>query len=92
MDAVYGASQRSRICPQKAPMKQLFTTICNELARVFSFEVIKNVALRRYSLKQGLKMYGDLAVQVLLKEMRQLHDYKAISPHHITSLTAEERR
>lgn len=45
-----------------------------------------------YSLKKGLKMFGDKAKQAVNKEMKQLHNRAVFKPIHVHEMTQLERK
>ncbi|VEU43169.1 unnamed protein product, partial [Pseudo-nitzschia multistriata] len=49
-----------------------------------------SLVTKQYGVKAGLKIFGTLGVEAVLKELRQLHDREVVSPVHIRDLTGEE--
>jgi hypothetical protein len=47
--------------------------------------------IQTYSLKAGLKKFGEAGKQATFKEMNQLHQCAVFHPVSIKSLTAQER-
>jgi len=48
--------------------------------------------IQTYSLKQGLKKFGDRGKAAALKEMKQLHDRTVFEPIHVHEMTTIERK
>jgi len=48
--------------------------------------------IQTYSLKAGLKKFGDKGSEAATKEMKQLHDRKVFKPIMSSELTSQERR
>jgi hypothetical protein len=53
---------------------------------------LESVMMTQHSLKKGLQLYGEEAVQAVLKELKQVHDRKVMTPKKLKSLTPSERR
>jgi Reverse transcriptase (RNA-dependent DNA polymerase) len=47
--------------------------------------------MTQYTMKKGIKMFGDDGVDVALKEMKQLHDPKVLEPRSPSQLSERER-
>ena len=54
--------------------------------------VMHEFGLTQYSVKQGLKIFGDRGVEAVLQELRQLHNRKVIIPVKASDLTPEQRK
>ena len=57
--------------------------------------VLANIAInliQTYTLKQGIKKFGDDAKQAAFKEVKQLHDRSCFIPIHLDTLTKLERQ
>jgi hypothetical protein len=54
--------------------------------------VLTAFVLTQMSAAAGIKIYGQPAVDAILKEFCQLHDKGVFSPHHASSLTHEQRK
>jgi hypothetical protein len=48
--------------------------------------------MTQHSLKQGLKLYGDGAIKAVLKELKQVHDRKVMTPKRSQSLSTQDKR
>ena len=105
MDKKYGVRQRSGLrgrklprspsaakVPQSAAHHALNSLIGHELGSVRGLPVSEQVALTQYSLKRGLETYGQVAVDAVVKEMRQLHDRRTIHPKFAADLSITEKR
>jgi hypothetical protein len=47
--------------------------------------------MTQYTIKKGIKMFGDAGVDAVLKEMKQLHDRKVLEPRSPSQLSERER-
>lgn len=54
--------------------------------------VFEHTMLTQYSLKKGLREFGEDGVEAVLKELKQLHVRKVIAPVKGDKLSREERR
>ena len=52
---------------------------------------IMGMLFAQFSLRRGIKEFGERAEQGAIKEMKQMHDMDAFIPRHFESLTKEER-
>eukprot|EP00984_Skeletonema_dohrnii_P016801 scaffold7524_cov79-Skeletonema_dohrnii-CCMP3373.AAC.1 len=52
---------------------------------------IMGMIFAQFSLKKGIREFGEKAEQGAMKEMKQMHDMDAFIPRHFKSLTKEER-
>jgi hypothetical protein len=52
---------------------------------------LENVMMTQYSIKKGLKVFGEAGAQAVISEMQQLHDRKVILPRAAHMLTREEK-
>jgi hypothetical protein len=50
------------------------------------------IMMTQHSLKKVLQLYGEDAVQAVLKELKQVHDRKVMTPKKLKSLSPSERR
>jgi hypothetical protein len=91
MDRKYGTRSRSGLRPWKNPRSPckikepespvhnaLTGVLANELCGFDGFTELEHVALTQYNMKQGLELFGEAAVDAVVKEMKQLHDRKTI--------------
>jgi hypothetical protein len=53
---------------------------------------LDGIMMTQHSLKQGLKLYGDDAVKAVLKELKQVHDRKVMTPKCSQALSAQDKR
>jgi hypothetical protein len=53
---------------------------------------LDGIMMTQHSLKQGLKLYGDDAVKAVLKELKQVHDRKVMTPKRSQALSAQDKR
>jgi Reverse transcriptase (RNA-dependent DNA polymerase) len=53
---------------------------------------LAHTAMTQYSMKQGIKEFGEDGVEAVLNELRQLHDRKVLEPIQPNELTREEKR
>ena len=44
------------------------------------------------NMKQGLKMFGEVGVEAVRKEMQQLHDRKVMIARNACKLTREQKK
>ena len=54
--------------------------------------VVTQTILSQYSLKKGIRLFGEPGVDAVTKELKQLHDRGVIEPKLPAELTAEQRR
>jgi len=105
MDARYGTRGRPGLRERKAPRTSsqikepqsavhhtLNSLLGAELSGLDGFSALEHVALTQYNLKQGLKIYGEAAAEAVIKEMKQLHDRKTITPRYAHELSIENKR
>ena len=55
-------------------------------------ECLEHTALTQYSVRKGLKVFGEAGKQAVLKEMQQLHDRTVIEPKMASMLTKDEKK
>ena len=53
---------------------------------------LEHTVMTQFSMKQGIKEFGDAGVDAVLEELQQLHDRKVLEPRRATELTREEKR
>ena len=53
---------------------------------------LMDTALTQYSIKKGLKMFGEAGADAVVKEMQQLDKRNDIVPKHAHILTKKEKR
>jgi hypothetical protein len=53
---------------------------------------LENIVMTQYSVKKGLKVFGEAGAEAVISEMKQLHDRKVIEPKAANMLTREEKR
>jgi hypothetical protein len=46
--------------------------------------------MTQFSMKQGIKEFGDAGVDAVLKELQQLHDRQVLEPRQPETMTLEE--
>jgi Reverse transcriptase (RNA-dependent DNA polymerase) len=51
-----------------------------------------HIAITQYSLKRGLKTYGQAAIDAVKKELKQLHDRRTMHPIRSSDLSHTEKR
>ena len=105
MDKKYGVRRRSGLrsrkpprspsktkVPQSAAHHALNALIGHELGSLHGLPVSEQVALTQYSLKRGLATFGQVAVDAVVKELKQLHDRRTIHPKLAADLSIGEKR
>jgi hypothetical protein len=55
-------------------------------------ECLEHTALTQYSIRKGLKVFGEAGKLAVLKEMQQLHDRTVIEPKMASMLTKDEKK
>ena len=85
-----GAAMEEYTTENAALIGMIMTQLNSKLAgcddkRTLSF-------LQSYSLKAGLKKFGEAGKEAAIKEMRQLHDRVVFKPIRISEMTARERK
>ncbi len=53
---------------------------------------LQHTALTQYSIKKGLKVFGEAGADAVVKEMEQLDETNVIEPRHAHMLTRQEKR
>ena len=53
---------------------------------------LEETAMTQFSMKRGIKEFGEPGVQAVLKELQQLHDRKVLEPRKPETMTREEKR
>ena len=54
--------------------------------------VLESIAMTQHSsMKKGIKLFGQVGVDAVLKELKQLHDRKVLKPKIVSELTVEEK-
>ena len=53
---------------------------------------LEQIALTRYTIKKGLKAFGEPGADAVVKEMKQLHDREVIEPKAAHMMTPTEKR
>ena len=48
--------------------------------------------MTQYSMKKGLKLFGDAGVEAVLSELKQIHDRDVIKPVQASSLSHEQKK
>jgi hypothetical protein len=69
----------NRNCTQDAPRT---TTMCTWQ--------LKHVMMTQFSIKKGLKEFGEAGAEAVISEMQQLHDREVIQSKAANMLTREE--
>ena len=55
--------------------------------------VLESIAMTQHSrMKKGIKLFGQVGVDAVLKELKQLHDRKVLKPKMVSELTVEGRK
>jgi hypothetical protein len=54
-------------------------------------DVVTHTILSQYGLKKGIRLFGEPGAEAVTKELKQLHDRKAIKPMLPSDLTAQQR-
>jgi hypothetical protein len=55
------------------------------------YAAMEHIALTQYSVKKGLKIFGEPGAEAVVKEMQQLHDREVMEPKAANMLTKEEK-
>ena len=53
---------------------------------------LEHTVMTQYSVKKGLKIFGEAGVDAVLSELKQLHDREVIEPVKASGLSREEKR
>ena len=53
---------------------------------------LEHTMMTQFSMKRGIKEFGDAGVDAVLSELQQLHDRKVLQPTSANELTREEKR
>ncbi len=53
---------------------------------------LEHTVLTQYSVKKGLRIFGEKGAEAVVKEMKQLHERKVITPRPARMLTREEKQ
>jgi hypothetical protein len=53
---------------------------------------LEHTMMTQFSIKRGIKEFGDAGVDAVLSELQQLHDRKVLQPTMANELTREEKR
>ena len=53
---------------------------------------LEDTVMTQYSMKKGIKEFGEAGVEAVLKELQQLHDRKVLEPRQPETMTREEKR
>jgi hypothetical protein len=73
--------------------KVLATIMCQFKERMKTTKIKHgNQYVVTYSLKKGIKEFGEQGKQSVVKEMKQLHDRKCFTPVNITTLSPTEKK
>ena len=51
---------------------------------------LEDTVMTQFSMKQGIKEFGDAGVDAVLKELQQLHDRQVLEPRQPETMTREE--
>ena len=52
---------------------------------------INHVVLTQYGMRKGLQVFGDQGLEVIKKEIQQLHDLDVITPTNVESMTKQQK-
>jgi hypothetical protein len=55
-------------------------------------EPLAGTMLTQYSVKRGLKEFGEAGANAVVKELQQLHDRGVMTPKMASELSGEEKR
>jgi hypothetical protein len=53
---------------------------------------MEKMVMTQYSVKKGLKIFGEAGAEAIVKEMKQLHDRSVIQPRLASMLTRDEKK
>ena len=86
MDARYGPRRHQYNLRQRRARDYGFTN-----TNIDNNDKLTSTIFTQYSLKKGIKVFGNAGTTAVIKELKQLHVRAAIKPVHKHTLTSEQR-
>jgi hypothetical protein len=93
---VHGVATRRGLRPNRTPNYDKHLGITSKPTEHGTMHVnlrdLEHVALTQYSVKKGLKVFGEAGAEAVVKEMKQLHQLNVIEPKAASMLTRAEKK
>ena len=93
---VHGVATRRGLRPNRTPNYDKHLGITSKHTEHGTMHVnlrdLEHVALTQYSVKKGLKVFGEAGAEAVVKEMKQLDQLNVIEPKAASMLTRAEKK